>query len=285
MNKRKWIFGIGAVVLVISAVVSVIVVWNSPAEHSGPMWLEGQPLGGSRSSGSQEPGQNDVSREQGSGLSSQDKSALEQMLAGKRPALVTLWGGDDASLVMGSGFIVDEADGWIYICTSRHVIENYEDWEVGFCDGTTAAARKVGVSSTYDVGIVKVEKKQLPAELSGKLFKLEIDLEHWSALADTQVNTVFTSMYQEPGVETYVSGLLLHKLADYPWEEPRLRHSLFATVFTDGDSGSAIFDESGYLISMVHGTAYANESEPPQRWGIPLSAIAVAYMEIMNSSN
>ena len=45
------------------------------------------------------------------------------------------------------------------------------------------------------------------------------------------------------------------EVGDYPWGNG-LRRSEFQLKFTDGDSGAAIFDESGRLISMVCGISY-----------------------------
>lgn len=211
----------------------------------------------------------------------QHAESMKQTLAEKRPALVTIKGSaDGANYTNGSGFILEIRDDVLFICTCGHVIESLDSWEVGFYDGTTAEGIKTGVSQVYDVGIVEVSLGQLPAELIQNLFAISIDTEHWSSLEGQIVSAGFVSMYQAPGSDSYMAGVLLNILEDYPWGD--LSHSEFQLTFEDGDSGSAIFDESGMLISMVYGSSFEGTGEGIRQWGVPLSGIMTSCMEIMN---
>lgn len=215
---------------------------------------------------------------------SQQTENMERILAEMRPALVSLKGsGDGVNYTTGSGFIVDIQEEVLFICTCRHVIESLDNWDVGFYDGTTVKGIKTGVSQVYDVGIVEVSLEQLPDQLSQNLFALSVDADHWNALYGRKTNAGFVSMYREEGSDSYMTGQLLDVLADYPWGD--LCQSEFQIAFVYGDSGSAIFDEEGMLISMALGTSYDGETEDPRRWGVPLSAIMTCYMEIINQRN
>ena len=208
-----------------------------------------------------------------------EEETVESVLERMRPALVTLQDCENESAAtVGSGFILEIGEDKTYICTNRHVIEEYENWEIGFYDGTKIdGGMKAGVSQTYDVGIVTLDTNLIPQQLLQNLLSVDIDLDYWYALQE-QTDVGFVSMYQEEE-DKYVKGLLLSTLTDFPWGN-ELRQSEFQMKFEDGDSGSAIFDNSGHLISMVMGTSYGDETGRPRRWGVPLSAIMTCYMEI-----
>lgn len=207
-----------------------------------------------------------------------EKTDLEIVLDEMRPAMVTLRNEEKSET--GSGFILELQPDVIYICTNRHVIENYEYWEVEFYDGATVMGKKEGVSQGYDVGIVRVETASIPEQLLKQLSVVNIDLDYWNELDGKQLDVGFVSMYQDEDGDKYVTGLLINTLAEFPWGN-ELRHSEFQLKFVDGDSGSAIFDETGRLISMICGTSYEDKSGRPRRWGIPLSGIATSYIEII----
>lgn len=210
---------------------------------------------------------------------SQEKTDMENVLDEMRPAVVDLR--SDEKNIIGSGFILELQEDVIYICTNRHVIEDSEYWTVKFYDGETVIGRKEGVSQVYDVGIIRVETASIPEELLKQLSIVNIDLEYWKELDGKQIEVGFVSMCQDEDGDKSVTGLLVNTLAEFPWGNG-LRHSEFQIKFVDGDSGAAIFDETGRLISMVCGTSYEDETGRPRRWGIPLSGIAMCYIEIVN---
>lgn len=211
----------------------------------------------------------------------QKAGSMEEVLAGYRPALVTLRSaGNEPERKEGSGFIIEMQKDNIYICTNRHVIENSDDWLIGFWDGTKAQGTKTGVSLTYDVGIVQVGREQLPDGLWESLFKLEFDFEYWQELKGGQEEVGFVSLYQSDEGDEYVTGILLDTLAEFSWEN-KLPQSEFQIYFVNGDSGSAIFDRSGHWISMVYGTSYEDGTGRGRRWGVPLPAILDCYLEIV----
>lgn len=210
---------------------------------------------------------------------SQEKTDLENVLDEMRPAVVALR--SDEKNMIGSGFILELQEDVIYICTNRHVIENSDYWTVKFYDGETVTGKKEGVSQVYDVGIIRVETASIPEELLKHLSAVNIDLEYWNELDGKQIDVGFVSMCQDEEGDKSVTGILLNTLAEFPWENG-LRHSEFQIRFVDGDSGAAIFDETGRLISMVCGTSYEDETGRPRRWGIPLSGIAMCYIEIVD---
>src|SRR4030095_2763309 len=57
----------------------------------------------------------------------------------------------------GSGFVIS-SDG--YIVTNNHVVEEADEIEVAFKDGTTAKAKVIGRDSATDVALIKIEPQK-----------------------------------------------------------------------------------------------------------------------------
>jgi serine protease Do len=58
---------------------------------------------------------------------------------------------------LGSGFVIDPSG---YIVTNNHVIENADDIEVNFADGSKLKARLIGTDTKTDLALLKVDSKK-----------------------------------------------------------------------------------------------------------------------------
>nr|WP_209949452.1 Do family serine endopeptidase [Rhizobium halophytocola] len=73
---------------------------------------------------------------------------------------------------LGSGFVIDPSG---YIVTNNHVIEDADDIEAVFADGTKLKARLIGTDTKTDLSVLKVEPKNpLPAVKLGDSRKMRI---------------------------------------------------------------------------------------------------------------
>lgn len=72
---------------------------------------------------------------------------------------------------VGSGFVYDSHG---HILTNNHVVENAENVEVMFSDGTTAQAKVVGTDKATDVAVIKVESSNLQPLPKGDSSKLKV---------------------------------------------------------------------------------------------------------------
>jgi serine protease Do len=98
----------------------------------------------------------------------QDVSALiSTALPGVVSISVVLNGGQAA----GTGFVIS-SDG--QIATNAHVVADATKIDVKFADGSTAAAKVLGVDRTDDLAVVKVDKSGLTALTLGKSSDLRI---------------------------------------------------------------------------------------------------------------
>ncbi|MCR5753190.1 MAG: serine protease [Acetatifactor sp.] len=194
-------------------------------------------------------------------------------------ALVHLYAGlDDEHYTVGSGFIMETTEHKIYICTNRHVIQDYDVWEVYFWDGSKVTGTKVGISELYDVGVVEINKVEVPDNIREHIAPVTIQLDEWKKL-DNEQPEVWTMKIDNMGLTgELVEGKLISPLAVFRWGNGYPQTELDMELAA-GDSGSAIFDQNGSLVSMVYGTSH--EEGKPKRWGIPLDAIVACYKEIL----
>ena len=205
-----------------------------------------------------------------------DREDLNEALEYVRPALVQLYydkgnGGYSA----GSGYIMEITDDTIYICSNRHVVEIHDVWEVYFCDGTRAKGVPVGVSDEFDVGVVAVDRDNVPKELTEKLMTVHIDQEYWSGLDDQRIDVGLERVDREGGILRISTGTLVKVKQHFTWYDQK-DHTEVTLKLDHGDSGSAVLDGRGNMIGM----AFAYSESPRRYWCIPLDGVVECYEEI-----
>lgn len=72
---------------------------------------------------------------------------------------------------LGSGIIIS-ADG--YIITNNHVIEDVDDLLVKLIDGTEYKAKVIGTDASTEIGLIKIDAKNLPVAILGSSTDLQI---------------------------------------------------------------------------------------------------------------
>lgn len=200
---------------------------------------------------------------------------LEAALDYMRPALVQLYHEKDNGYSAGSGYIMEITENTVYICSNRHVAEKYDSWDVFFYDGTRVDGKHLGSSGEYDVGVVTVEREDIPEELQNQLMTVHIDKSYWNRLDDQMVELGLERVDREGGILHVTTGNLIKVKQLFEWYD-RKDHTEVTVELEHGDSGSAILDGRGNLISM----AYAYSTDPVRYWCIPLDGILECYEEI-----
>ena len=206
------------------------------------------------------------------------KTSMEAVLEQVLPCVVQIYhetpeGGHTA----GSGFIMEMTDDTVYLCTNRHVIAKYDDWDVYFYDGTCIPGKKAGTDDVYDVGVVAVDRTAIPEEVLEKLKTVSYDLAGWEGLGNAELPVGIVRIGQEGDVLHTLTGSLLRKETEFLWGQGE-KETEVRMAITDGDSGSAVFDENGKLVSMIFGCSQDAGGE--RDWGVPLRAIVSCYEKI-----
>lgn len=202
---------------------------------------------------------------------------MEETLEYMRPALVQLYhslgrGGYSS----GSGYIVEIGSDAIYICSNSHVVDKYEEWDIYFYDGTRIRGEKVGVSETYDVGVAKVDREDVPEELLRELMTVHIDRTYWESLDEQQIALALERVDKAGGLIHKSTGNLVKIKQNLEWHSQEVGHTEVTIELVHGDSGSAVLDGYGNLICM----AFAYSVDPIRYWCIPLDGILDCYEEI-----
>lgn len=206
------------------------------------------------------------------------ENCMNVMLEYVKPSIVQVYCDiAEGEYTAASGFIMEISETDIYICSSRHVIEGYEDWQVYFYDGTSAQAEIVGLSEFYDVAVVSVPVEDIPFEALQSLQTVYIDMAYWQGLGVEPFDVGLLRVDREGGVMYTLLGQVLRVKIDFPWGNG-LQETELQIDQTQGDSGSAYFDSKGRLIAMVHGNS--EDVGGVRNWGIPLDGIVASYEEI-----
>lgn len=140
----------------------------------------------------------------------------------------------------GSGVLMSEKDGWTYIVTCAHVIdEDGVEYGILFLDGTTLEAELVAYDTRTDIGVVKVHKTGLPLAEFGDSSSLQIGepiyaignpggSEYFGSITDGIIASIDRSV-----ASTYTMTCIQHNAAINP-----------------GNSGGALVNSSGQVIGI-----------------------------------
>ena len=158
-----------------------------------------------------------------------------------RPSVVGVMTYYDGELTgEGSGVLMSEKNGWTYIITCAHVI-NEEDVEyrILFLDGTTLEAELVAYDDRTDIGVVRVNKTGLPLAEFGDSSSLQVGepiyaignpggSEYFGSITDGIVASIDRSV-----ASTYTMTCIQHNAAINP-----------------GNSGGALVNASGQVVGI-----------------------------------
>lgn len=205
------------------------------------------------------------------------EDTLINKVIGMKPTVVCVQLETEKESISASGFIIEISNEAIYVCTNKHVINEYDVWNVSFFDGTQATAEKIGVDEVYDVGVIKVAKSEIAEETLEKLCSVKIDLEYWESIGIDELELGMIRIGSGGEILHTKLGVLVRKEIEFLWGSGEMETEL-SIELAEGDSGSALFDKDGRLISMAFGTSKDVGGE--RHWGVPLDAIISSYQEI-----
>lgn len=169
-----------------------------------------------------------------------------------RPSVVGIMTYSDGELTgEGSGVLMSEKDGWTYIITCAHVIDDENvDYGVLLLDGTNLEAHLVAYDSRTDIGVIKVNKTGLPLAEFGDSTTLQVGepiyaignpggSEYFGSITDGIVASIDRSV-----TSTYTMTCIQHNAAINP-----------------GNSGGALVNTSGQIIGINSSKIASTEFE------------------------
>ena len=162
----------------------------------------------------------------------------------------------------GSGIVLD---GQGHILTNYHVVEGAREIQVMLHDGSSHAARVVGIDPATDVAVIRVDAP--PASLQPALF---------GASHDLRVGQRVFAIGNPFGLErTLTTGIISSLNRSLPTKTGRTIKSIIQTdaAINPGNSGGPLLDSRGRLIGMTTAIASRTGQSSGVGFAIPVGTL------------
>lgn len=179
----------------------------------------------------------------------------------------------------GSGFIIDIDEEYVYIASNEHVLDAVKDTtDVFFFDGTMAGLEVVGLHEEKDIGIARVAVENIEPDTLEQLMCVHISKERNEEIEAGEEAFLFMEVIGENGLKYTRDGestgvVPTPHYVDYP----TLRYTVKSV---HGNSGSAVFDEEGYLVAMASAIGRDKGDTRMYTYGMLASDILEYYEEV-----
>ncbi len=166
----------------------------------------------------------------------------------------------------GSGIIVGESDTELLIATNSHVIENAEEMNVVFIDGSSAPAALKGTDAEADLAVIAVQLKDIPESALSQI-KVATLGDSDSLKLGNGVVAIGNALGEGQSVTVgYISAL--NKEVDIEGVTKKLIQ--VDAAINPGNSGGALLDMNGNVIGINEAKLASTEVEGVG-YAIPIS--------------
>lgn len=203
-------------------------------------------------------------------LSTPDLTVCEELI---KPTLVSIYYElENNGYAYGNGFIIDMTEDAVYIASNYHVLAAFESKaSLTFYQGyKTDAYSFLGGSEEDDIAFLKIDRASLPEEVFDYLREPKISLARAYTLERGE-ELFRTSCFVTKPNHTEEGSFLAYEEKIFNGD----RYTVFTVFMEKGDSGSAIYDGHGFLISMCAGVAH--EGDNSLMCGVQLHKIISGY--------
>lgn len=178
----------------------------------------------------------------------------------------------------GSGIVWKINDENIVIVSSRHLLMKDVKAQVTFCDEESADAEIMGYSQQYDIGFLKIEDKNVTANILRDIYEV-VPAEDFSDEADTltQQSVLQIGADLNGNKEHFATGTILGVGYEPVFNTNVLRTDCYSKA---GMSGGGVFDAYGRLLGMISGGEVAEDAkirEADVSYSLPTALIADEY--------
>lgn len=175
---------------------------------------------------------------------------IEEQMDYVLPCLVHIRIAKSGGAYIGSGFIIDITDEYVYIGSNKHVFTFAGDRLAYFYDGTCVPFEVVDMDEATDTGIAKIRIEDIPKETMVNLMSVNVSREAWEKV-DREEVPLFFQLLGSNGLEYSRTGSELGYDMEFDVVSiPTLRVTI---RLEPGNSGSAILDYEGNLIGIAVG--------------------------------
>ena len=181
-----------------------------------------------------------------------------------------IFGQQTESASSGSGFIYT-ADG--YIVTNQHVVANASSINVTLYNGDTYPATLVGSDSDYDVAVLKIDAKDLPAVTLGNSTDVNVG-DNVMAIGNPLGELTFS---MSSGIVSCVNRAI--NVEGTPFNMIQVDASI-----NPGNSGGGLFNMNGELIGLVNAKSSSSDAEG-LGFAIPINDVQSIISDIMENGS
>ena len=184
-----------------------------------------------------------------------------------------IFGQQTESASSGSGFIYT-ADG--YIVTNQHVVANASSINVTLYNGDTYPATLVGSDSDYDVAVLKIDAKDLPAVTLGN--STDVNVGDTVMAIGNPLGELTFSMSQ--GIVSCVNRAI--NVDGTPFNMIQVDASI-----NPGNSGGPLMNLYGEVVGIVSAkySSYANTTVEGLGFAIPINDVQSIISDIMENGS
>lgn len=184
-----------------------------------------------------------------------------------------IFGQQTESASSGSGFIYT-ADG--YIVTNQHVVANASSINVTLYNGDTYPAKLVGSDSDYDVAVLKIDAKDLPAVTLGN--STDVNVGDTVMAIGNPLGELTFSMSQ--GIVSCVNRAI--NVEGTPFNMIQVDASI-----NPGNSGGPLMNLYGEVVGIVSAkySSYANTTVEGLGFAIPINDVQSIIKDIIENGS
>ena len=213
----------------------------------------------------------DTAAEAESGVPSKGLSVAE-VVKRKSPAVVSISNETAQGGSLGSGFLIDAAG---HIITNAHVVDSASKTTVTFKDGTEAEGTILGVDTSTDVAVVKIDK--VPTGVS------PLPLGNSGGLTVGQEVVAIGNPYGYSGTATTGIVSALERVIESPSGFTIQNAIQTDAAINQGNSGGPLFDRDGRVIGINSQIASKNGGNVGIGFAVPIDTVRPIVASIIAS--
>lgn len=177
----------------------------------------------------------------------------------------------------GSGILIAEKDGKLYIATNNHVVEGADSVTIRFCDDTAAEAQVKGLDGANDLAVVEVDQSKLSADTLAK-----IKIATMGDSSKTRVGEQAIAIGNALGYGTSVTvGYISAKDREIDTGAGSVKLLQTDAAINPGNSGGALVNSRGEVIG-INSSKFASEEIEGMGFAIPIHTAEPILTELMN---
>ncbi len=198
--------------------------------------------------------------------------SVAEVVKRKSPAVVSISNETTQGGSLGSGFLIDAAG---HIITNAHVVDSASKTTVTFEDGTEAKGTILGVDTSTDVAVVKIDK--VPTGVS------PLPLGNSGGLTVGQEVVAIGNPYGYAGTATTGIVSALERVIESPSGFTIQNAIQTDAAINQGNSGGPLFDRDGRVIGINSQIASQNGGNVGIGFAVPIDTVRPIVASIIAS--